>query len=1409
MQTNGAPDKSQYIVRPEARRRNPLPSEAVEIRPPKRMAPPPSPPGMAALITKGVVPMLTVAALFFFVGSQANLGSFIFILPTIVTGFITVGLQFWQYRQAQAAHVVTEEQRIQDYRAYLAEKDEELQRVSQRQSTILWEQNPPVTELMRRAEKIHNRLWERLPLDDDFLALRMGTAATPLCVPVKLPPLDEEDPLSASILALQQQYAQLPDAPVTTNLKTLGTLGLRGRQRETTLQTAFTLLAHLVAHHSPEVVYLYIISHHSDAPRRWEWVRWLPHVHLLHAAEGDSPRLSYMPETDDDVLSALSQLLRRRLETPHRPGLRFSEPEPHLIIVFDSVADLRRHQAVNMLLAYKPGWDENQLQASAIFIGNVPPQVNAQIELGEATLEYRERGTADANQIVMTCKPEWTTAEQITHLARRLAPLHLEGGHKNSPGGLPGNVRLVELLGATQPLELNLDVLYSEKYDPQKVMSFPIGLNVDARPQLVVLREDSQGGYGHHALLAGATGKGKSVTLLSTVLSLAASNSPSHLNFVLADFKGGASELARLRQLPHVVGFVTDLDEAYVERFRVALAGEVKRRQRLFESAPQLVGRQIQNIYEYNKAAPENLLPHLVIVIDEFAKAMQVNPEFKATLEKEIASQGRALGMHLILSSQKAVDFMAVRPNIEVRMSMQLQTAEDSRAIFNRDDAAKKLTRAGQAYLQVGDNQIFEMFQVARADTPYREQGANLDLLDDFTIRRLLPDGRRESLYRHKTNSQSQIAPYQASQLSEAEVLVEHIRLYCQGKYKPPHTICLPPLPPAEKIPLATLLTDEPVYCLWQESGWDETRKLAARRLKVPLGMLDLPAQQAQRPYLLDLTRHDGHFVVSGSPDSGKGLCLRSLVMALAASHPPADLLFYFVSRSPTLAIFEELPHCQAIVHTNEGERLSRLFVFLAQEEAARARRLRDGRFDSLSALREAQPELALPAIVVVFDDFAGFMADHNQHVELLDRLISKGKQADIHLIFSVPSFRGTPARYLQNSLNRLALGIKLGADTLEIFGQRSKPLPEIAGRGYVAQEQELMECQIAAPIRQPGAKAEAIEAGEELLAWVTAMNKSWSWPGGRRPLPLIAELSAYLELGPLWRNYPDVPGAFGEIHTATIGLDYDSLEPVRLQFSKLPQFNLILGPAGSGKSDFLANLTLSTATNLAPTQVDIYLFALKTSPPSPLRLLRHLPQVQFAGNFNQAKSLLSQLQGILENRMADQKLFAEQTAGSRTDITRIIPKRTLLLVDDVQQFCHFEELNPLLDRCMEYGRNLDIWLFLADSSSNILEERRNFNLKYLQAAGKFSSGVTFAADSNDLSLLNLSGKMSNQTLNQHRPSLGKGRAILAYDGRARIVQFGRIGSPQLSRTAYEEAIRQLVQEIAAPYGRTAEADEG
>src|SRR5262249_52387406 len=166
------------------------------------------------------------------------------------------------------------------------------------------------------------------------------------------------------------------------------------------------------------------------------------------------------------------------------------------------------------------------------------------------------------------------------------------------------------------------------------------------------LKEAAQGGMGPHGLIIGATGSGKSELLRTLVLGLAISHSPEQLNFVLADFKGGATFLG-LEGLPHVSAVITNLAEELplVDRMQDALRGELVRRQELLRAAGNLT-----SVLEYERAraqgAPLEPLPSMLVVVDEFTELLTQKPDF-AELFVMMGRLGRSLAVHLLLASQR------------------------------------------------------------------------------------------------------------------------------------------------------------------------------------------------------------------------------------------------------------------------------------------------------------------------------------------------------------------------------------------------------------------------------------------------------------------------------------------------------------------------------------------------------------------------------------------------------------------------------------------------------------------------------------------------------------------------------------------------------------------------------------
>lgn len=183
---------------------------------------------------------------------------------------------------------------------------------------------------------------------------------------------------------------------------------------------------------------------------------------------------------------------------------------------------------------------------------------------------------------------------------------------------------------------------------------------------------------GPHAVVAGVTGSGKSELLTTWILGLCAAHPPTAVSFLLADFKGGTAFDA-LAGLPHVTGVITDLDGAGAHRAIQSLRAEVRWR----ESALAAAG--VRDIGD-----PRVGIPRLVIVVDEFAALLADQPELHAVFT-DVAARGRALGMHLVLGTQRIAGVIreSLLANCPLRLSLRVTDRGDSRSVVGTDAAAE------------------------------------------------------------------------------------------------------------------------------------------------------------------------------------------------------------------------------------------------------------------------------------------------------------------------------------------------------------------------------------------------------------------------------------------------------------------------------------------------------------------------------------------------------------------------------------------------------------------------------------------------------------------------------------------------------------------------------------------------
>lgn len=286
-----------------------------------------------------------------------------------------------------------------------------------------------------------------------------------------------------------------------------------------------------------------------------------------------------------------------------------------------------------------------------------------------------------------TLTPELVSREEAGHWARQLKALAVAEGLVGGRA-IPHAVELDDLLDSfgSETSTTGLDAA--------------IGI-ASSGPIFVDLVHD-----GPHAIIGGTTGSGKSELLISWALALAARRPPSEVCFLFVDFKGGAS-FDSLRRLPHCVGVITDLDAHEVLRALASLRAELQRRERL------LAAHAIRSI---DDVEPGQLMPRLVIVVDEYAAMVDAFPELH-TLFSDLAARGRSLGIHLVLCTQRPGGVVRdqILANCGIRISLRVNNRADSLAVLDSDAAALIAAGSrGRALLSAGGADIRE-FQVARS----------------------------------------------------------------------------------------------------------------------------------------------------------------------------------------------------------------------------------------------------------------------------------------------------------------------------------------------------------------------------------------------------------------------------------------------------------------------------------------------------------------------------------------------------------------------------------------------------------------------------------------------------------------------------------------------------------------------
>ncbi|MNK02972.1 ESX-1 secretion system protein EccCa1 [compost metagenome] len=1149
-------------------------------------------------------------------------------------------------------------------------KEEFEAKASQQRELLLSVHRHPEMAVHIAAER-SAALWERSAGDADFLDVRAGTGSVPFHVDIKAPKKNEfmDDPLIDEALRLQEQYQFVSDCPVTLPLTEGGVIGVVG-SGEDVRNLVRALIAQVTINHSPDEVKLAAFFGESER-EQWDWMRYFPHVW----DEGKDRRfIAGNPVQIRELAEWLYQHLIPRVTRQDRSYSQLQKTDHPYYVTLLTQSRLVEDEALYTLLMDQ----EEGLNACILVLAdsteNLPRQCRLIVECDGTDAAYifrKENGMAVTQQMAV----DRISLQQMDSLARTVAPIELK---KSSAGEIPSALTLLELLGIKQFGEYDIAASWERNRFPQ-MLPVPLGVKAGGKMMHLQLHDKiERQGHGPHGLIAGTTGSGKSELLQSLVGSVAMEYHPHDINFLLIDYKGGGMSNT-LEAFPHVVGSLTNLDKRMIHRAKVSLRAELVRRQQILKDAGNL-----QHIDEYYLLKTGEPLPHLIVMIDEFAELKRDHPDFMDELIS-IASIGRTLGLHLILATQKPSGVVddKIWSNARFRICLRVQDESDSRDMLKVPDAAW-ITKSGRGYFQVGSGEVFEQLQFAWSSAPYLAEGKS-----PTTIYKLGLSGERVPLTLNDSMEITSVSPpskqlqavIRAVQQTEENLGVAQLK----GPWLPPLPELIGPLEIYDEI---------------------ESRE----GLVAVAGLADDITEQQQRP--LQISLDDGHLLIYGMPGSGKTTLIQTLLMSLAKRYSPEDWSGYVVDMGRTMKEFASLPHIGNVILPEDHDRLSRLFRYLLLTSNERRQRfVQAGVKTAAEYRRSVDPKL--PEIVVVIDDYYLFKGTFPAENEKLDFILREGAAAGIRVIISANRV-GDIIEKLRSSIPRsIAFQIADPGDYY-YMGLRSAGGADIhqpPGRGYIKWESRVLEFQASLP--SPGENES--ERAELLRYQIFELDRSWTGP---RPEP-IRELPISLTLDEVIQQGDDI----GVL--APLGIRVEDLSPFAADLELGPHF-LVGAPMEAGKTLFLTSWLLSLAWNYPPEQLEIYTVDNRHSS-NELGGLQGIPHIKGSSFGDKG------LAGILE------KLLDSQ--ASSADSTRMIYQERstkLLMIDDadmlarqMQDFALKDKLTSLIRNSRELGVHVVI--------SGVPSDFPTFGVDWFSEIRNCQSGFLLGSrDANDLSFFRI-----------------------------------------------------------------------
>ncbi len=1054
-----------------------------------------------------------------------------YVLMFAASGVISGVLAVINYFQDKKKRAEKEEQRIAYYNSYIQSKENEIVESRADEKTIQLRMNRSVEDTMNSIQHFDGNLFSHSKDEEDFLDVWIGTGLVKSELQVGFKPqeyIDIDDSMMDIPKQIHDKYQYIDNMPVVLHLRDANAVGFVA-DRTKLYQLMKNMIVTIAGEYFYKEVKMFLILGENDVPD-FSWARWFKNM------SANNGGMRYFMYDDESAKQAL-EFLYNELSAREQLKPQIIKELPFYVVFVYRSEKISRHPVMDYVekaasLGFVFLFWEEQTELLNMFCSKL-------VFLESNTYNGYIQDAEDGKQIQPFVYPHTSRAE-VQQLALRLGCVYID--EMSLEETLTKNITLYELLGIMNAYDLNL----SERWGNSKIyksMAAPLGVKSNGETVYLDIHEKYMG---PHGLVAGTTGSGKSEIIQSYILSMATLFHPYEVGFVIIDFKGGGMA-NQFENLPHLTGTITNIDGKQIDRSLRSIKAELLRRQSLFSEAK--VNKIDDYISLYKEGQVQTPLPHLILVVDEFAELKSEQPEFMKELISA-ARIGRSLGVHLILATQKPAGVVndQIWSNSKFKLCLKVQDKSDSNEVI-KSPLAAEIREPGRAYLQVGNNEIFELFQSAYSGAPAvissteNKRKYEIDVVDLA--------GRRSVLYKQKGEKVK-------GDQNQLEAIVARINEYCEENHiEKLQEICLPPLAEVIDFPM------------------DSKLKYEENDIIAEIGVYDDPDSQTQGMHAINLTKEN--VMVIGSSQSGKTNLLQTIIRSVTTKYDPSKVTIYAIDfASMVLKNFEGLNHVGGVVTSSEDEKLKNLFKLLYSEIESRKKKLLKVGVSSFAAYREAGMT-NLPQVLLLVDNLTALREMYFTENDDLLGICREGLTVGITVIIANTQTAGMGYKYLSNFSCRIAMFCNDTNEYGTLFEHCRERIEDIHGRALIEINKNHLDCQTYLAFE--GDKE--IERVNSIRAFVDERNAANPDMYARK----IPEIPKVLQYDTVVREYNSYTTKKFEL---VVGLNYANVEPYVINVGAMGAIGVV-GRTGNGRHNFI-RYTVNMLEQMYPDMTEVHI---------------------------------------------------------------------------------------------------------------------------------------------------------------------------------------------------------------------------